>query len=83
MSASPPHTPLSTTVIQAVLLCCGGFGLRVRDTDEVFCPFSSPYATRSFWVEPLFAQPKIENSPLNDISFRLSLNFGTYDLFEK
>ena len=58
-------------------------GSRVRDTDEVFCPFLSPYAALTFLVEPLLAQPKIENPPLNDISFRLSLNFGTYDLFEK
>ena len=36
----------------------------------------------SFWAEPLLGQPKIVNPPLNDISFRLSLNFGTHDLFE-
>ena len=59
------------------------WGSRVRDTDEEFCPFSSPNVALSFLVELLLVQPKIENPPLNDISFRLSLNFGTYDLFEK
>ena len=50
---------------------------------KYFVLFRLRMPPRSFWVEPLLAQPKIGNPPLNDISLRLSLNFGTYDLFEK